>query len=175
MGTARGCPRSEPGGPDRRGSSRSLAQLGLASSATARRAWQSGESGTCLGWTGRSAPAAGRTDVGCAHTRPDTAGSADMGRAASAAIFDATAAASAAGSAELGCDRRAARPCMGRASAARASRSGPDAGPAGATTASGRRAAATSADLGVATRRGSAGCGLAGTIVGCRPAGRSGP
>jgi hypothetical protein len=187
VGTAgrRACP--EPGGPDRRGPSRSRAQLGRTGTIP-RRAWQSRQSGTRVGWTSRCSGATGapawRTDVGRSHTWADAAGSANMGRASSSATFDAGAsasraardavssAASATGSAELGCDSRAARSGLGGATGRRAPRSGTAARPASATSATGRRAAATGADLGVPPRRGSARSSIAG-FVGRRPAGGS--
>jgi trimeric autotransporter adhesin len=144
-----------------------------------------------VGWTSRCSGATGaaawRTHLGRSHTWADAAGSANMGRASCSAIFDAGAsasraarsaardsvgsAASATGSAELGCDSRAACSGLGCAAGRRAARSGTAAGAASATAATGR-AAATCADLGVAPRRGSC-SGIAGTFVGRIAAGCS--
>jgi len=103
-----------------------------------------------------------------------------VGRAASAATFDATTPASrtcrsAAGSAarrtQLGCDTGAACAGLGCASTRRAECAGTSACRSSAATTASCRATAACADLGIATRRGSASSSGARAFVGFRSAG----
>lgn len=106
-----------------------------------------------------------------------------MGRATAAATLDAAAAASGtrrsaagstAGSAELGRNASAAGTVLGCASARRAHGAAASASrPTATATTAGRRRAAC-ADLGIASRRVSAGCSCARSVVGFSAAGRAG-
>ena len=156
--------------------------------------------GSRLGWCSwRRSPAAsataGRADVGRADAWTDTARRADLGGATAAAAFDAAAPAaqacrtstgSTSRSAQLGRHRRAARAGLGRSTASRASRAGaatprpggcaatPRRGGCAATAATCRCAAIARTDVGVASGRGSPGCGFVGSLVGRRATGRAG-
>lgn len=201
MGATRRSARTEPYRPDRRGSAWRFAELGPAGF-FAGQAWP-GDVGRGAGSpAGREAPVAAResparlgrcscrrgaggtraacsADLGSAHARTDSARRSDLGRAASTTALDATtrpsggacsAATSAARGGQLGGHRCAAGAGLGCTTACRAQGTGTSAAPAGAP-AGGR--SATSPDLGVAPRRGSATSRRSRSLVGLRPAGRS--
>lgn len=158
--------------------------LGLAVSIAAGRTACVGRS-TRRAWKSRSAR---RSHVGCAPgcrgaPRTRATGCSNLGRAAArstapasrtgSTACDAGATSSSAGSAQLGCNRRATCTRLGRASARGASGAGASASSAGLAAATRRRVFAAGANLGIAARRGSAASGAGSAFVGRCAAGRS--
>jgi hypothetical protein len=182
VGAARRSARPEPCCSNCRGSSGKRAELGLARSWVVAEPWR--RAGSRLGrrpgrWCPAAATSGCRSDLGSSGIRTHSGCRANVGRAAPAATFDATAATTrtrhtascTAGCAELGCDVSATGAGLGCTTTRRAQGAGASAGRT--TAATRRRSTAACANVGISSGRSCAGGRCGGSVVGFRSACRS--